>query len=68
MSNVERNPSFKIIARQEGRRSGVKTTTVKNAGDLLVQDNKSVADSSDVVRVKKMFAVIKDRNNKKRYA
>jgi len=68
MSSVDRNPSFKIIARREAIRSGVNKTTVKNAGNLLVQDNKSVADSSDFVRVKKMFAVIKDRNGKKRYA
>lgn len=67
MSSVDRNPSFKIIARHEAMRSGVNNTTIKNAGNLLVQD-KIVPDSSDFVRVKKMFAVIKDRNGKKRYA
>ena len=68
MSSVDRNPSFKTLARREGARSGINSTTVKNAGNLLVQDNKSVADSSDFVRVKKMFAVIKYRNGKKNYA
>ena len=67
MSSVDRNPSFKTLARREGARSGINSTTVKNAGNLLVQD-KIVPDSSDFVRVKKMFAVIKDRNGKKRYA
>jgi hypothetical protein len=65
MSNIERNPSFKTMSLLEARRSGLKT--VKNAGNLLVQD-KTVPDSSEFVRFKKMVAVTKDRNGKKKYA
>jgi hypothetical protein len=65
MSSIDRNPSFKTLVRHEGARAGLKT--VKNAGNLLVQD-KVVPDASDFVRFKKTVAVIKDRNGKKRYA
>jgi hypothetical protein len=49
----------------EARRSGLNTAT--NAGNLLVQD-KTVPDSSEFVRFKKMVAVTKDRKGKKKYA
>ncbi len=65
MSSIERNPSFKTMSLLEARRSGLKT--VKNAGNLLVQD-KIVPDSSEFVRFKKMVAVTKDRNGKKKFA
>lgn len=65
MSIVERNPYFKTLARREGARSGLKT--VKNAGNLLVQE-RIVPDASEFIRFKKMVAVIKDRKNKKPYA
>lgn len=66
MSSVERNPSFKVMSLLEARRSGIKT--VKNAGGLLVHDNK-VPDSSEFMRVKKMFAILADkRKAKKSYA
>jgi hypothetical protein len=68
MSSIDRNPSFKIIARHEAIRAGLSNTRVKNGADLLVQDSKSVPDSSDFIRVKKMFAVVKDRNGKKPFA
>jgi hypothetical protein len=57
MSNIERNPWFKILSLHEARRSGL--NTVRNAGNLLVQD-KIVPDSSEFVRYKKMAAVTKD--------
>lgn len=60
MSNIERNPSFKMMSLLEARRSGLKT--VKNAGNLLVQD-KIVPDSSEFVRFKKMVAVTKDKRS-----
>ena len=65
MSSIDRNPSFKTLARHEGARAGLKT--VKNAGNMIVQD-KVVPDASEFIRFKKMFAVNKDRNGKKRYA
>lgn len=68
MSSIDRNPSFKIIARHEANRSGVNSTQMKNGGNMLAQDSKSVPDSSEFVRVKKMFAVVKDRNGKKKNA
>lgn len=60
MSNIERNPSFKMMSLLEARRSGL--NTVKNAGNLLVQD-KIVPDSSEFVRFKKMVAVTKDKKS-----
>jgi hypothetical protein len=65
MSSVERNPSFKRMSLLEARRSGL--NNVKNAGNLLVQD-KTVSDSSEFVRFKKMVAVTRDRNGKKKFA
>jgi hypothetical protein len=58
MSNIERNPSFKVMALHEAARSQLKT--VKTAGSLLVQD-KIVPDSSEFVRFRKMAAVTKDK-------
>jgi hypothetical protein len=66
MSNIDRTPSFKIMSLLEARRSGL-SSTIKNAGNLLVQD-KTVPDSSEFVRFKKMVAVTKDRTGKKKYA
>ena len=60
MSNIDRNPSFKTMSLMEATRSGL--NTVKNAGNLLVQD-KIVADSSEFVRFKKMVAVTKDNRS-----
>jgi len=65
MSSIERNPSFKRMSLLEARRSGL--NAVKNAGNLLVQD-KTVPDSSEFVRFKKMVAVTRDRNGKKKFA
>lgn len=66
MSSVERNPSFKTMSLLEARRSGVKKGT--SAGSMLVQD-KTVPDSSEFMRVKKMFAILADkRKAKKRFA
>jgi hypothetical protein len=68
MSSIERNPSFKTMSLFEARRSGLKT--VKNAGNLLVQD-KIVPDSSEFIRYRKMVAVTKDYRSpggKKNYA
>jgi len=68
MSNIDRNPSFKTMSLFEATRAGLKT--VKNAGNLLVQD-KIVPDSSEFIRYRKMIAVSKDYRSpggKKNYA
>lgn len=62
MSNIERNPSFKVMALHEAARSGLRLNTVRNAGTLLVQD-KIVPDSSEFVRFRKMAAVTKDKRS-----